>query len=109
MQEYVLMRTGNTPLKFSGKQLGEARGWIYNNQGPSWWHKLIVYKTVGGEYVVEDVSHTLWEEDVHFDATVLSNIDDIVDYLHSLDHLERCSPNVLEALEQIPEATERID
>ncbi|MCX7946877.1 MAG: hypothetical protein N2557_07990 [Hydrogenophilus sp.] len=57
MEKIKLSREGKRPLVFAGELVFEDR----TRTGLGRWHKIRVYRTKGGQYVVYLLRETIWE------------------------------------------------
>lgn len=72
--QYRLERSGLAPLAFRGQRIAASEGRWANGQEQNRWHNLAVYRTVGGEYVVEIIYRTLWQgESGHATVTAIGS------------------------------------
>jgi hypothetical protein len=86
MTEFTLIRTGKTPLAFSGKLMGEADS--SERQGPlqNRWHEVRVYQTAGGRWVGEVVFRTRWQgEHDRYTAEVANTPAELIQLLTAYD------------------------
>jgi len=89
VQEFVLMRTGEPPLKFRGEVLASADGRWQNGKDQNRWHEITVYRTPGGNHVLEVVYHTLWQgESDHHHVVVTETLQGAISNLKAYDALE---------------------
>ena len=71
MQSYLLPRSGQAPLKFTGEEIASSEGRIQNGRDHNRWHDLTVYRTVGGGYVVQVQYRTQWQGECEHDEAVV--------------------------------------
>lgn len=89
MKEYVLTRTGDRPLKFSGELIAQVDGRIFAGQEQNRWHELRVYKTASGKYVLEVSYYTQWQgESCHHQASVHDTVAGVADEIRVTNPLE---------------------
>jgi EXLDI family protein len=70
MKSYSFTRTGASPLVFHGELLAEADSRQTAGRENNRWHRLAVYRTAAGTYVVSAAYHTQWqgEQERHWAA-----------------------------------------
>lgn len=61
MNEYTLTRTGQAPLHFTGEILADEDSRLTAGRENNRWHEMRVYRTKGGNYVVEVIYRTQWQ------------------------------------------------
>lgn len=89
MEEYVLKRTGDRPLKFNGELVAEVGGKWHAGAEQNRWYEIRVYRTAGGKYVVEVAYETMWQgEDSYHYARVCNTIRDVLEEIEFFDPLE---------------------
>jgi len=135
MEPITLTRTGQPPLDFTGELVAESDGRFAGDREQNRWHVLRLYKTQGGQYVLDITYRTNWVGEVsHYWAeivepnpdyltTLLAGIDpcehlagfpDRPELAHRQAKLEtwlrrRFETQVSELIAQVPDLHEKID
>jgi hypothetical protein len=135
MEPITLTRTGQPPLDFTGELVAESNGRVVANREQNRWHDLRLYRTAGGQYVLDITYRTEWvgevshhwaeivEPDTDYLTTLLAGIDpcehlqgfpDHPDFAHRQAKLEawlrrRFEAQVSELIAQVPDLHEHID
>ena len=82
MEKYILKRTGNAPLQFTGELLAQNEGKWVNGKDQNRWHDLYLYRTESDQYVIHVVYHTIWQVELdHWWAEVASSPEEAVETL----------------------------
>lgn len=66
-EKITIQRTGDRALSFSGDCLAEADTHTTEGFGQSRWHKLALYQTEGGRYIVAVGYRTQWQGELPVD------------------------------------------
>jgi hypothetical protein len=88
---YLLPRSGQAPLKFTGEKIASSEGRIQNGRDHNRWHDLTVYRTAAGAYVVQIEYRTQWQgECEHAEAIVCSDAAGVEDVFRVYDPAQHC-------------------
>lgn len=106
MEEHIVLRDGDKPLKFTGEIVGFASSWA----GRPRWFEVEIYRTDSGKFVVHGagMSDIENEADWHW-AVICSSGEEVVEALYrtnkeGMRYLPRTSQDALaEASERVPQ------
>ncbi len=77
-EHYVLLRHGNTPLRFRGCEIGEGIDQRVTND---FFRRVTLFRTTGGNYVAQTVFDAAFKERVEYAAHRANTADDIIAWL----------------------------
>lgn len=60
-ERYVIERTGQKNLAFTGFKLESVSTWESNGPHNNRWNDLTMYNTIGGKYILQDEYTTQWQ------------------------------------------------
>ena len=85
MSEYIIARTGTTPLKLHGEVVATSNAPEDACRG----HRLTAYRTTAGAYVAEIKYRTTWKDELPYTAAYAGTLPEIVDYLehHEINYV----------------------
>lgn len=100
--EYVLIRTGDAPVNFTGEVVAESAGKFVAGKEQNRWHDLRLYKTEGGNFVLEIIYNTQWKGEVGYHFVYKVDRDWVVRQLKNYDPV-----SVVQGFPRSPQYAER--
>ncbi len=61
METFRLTRTGREPIEFTGEAIADSSSKSHNGPRQNRWHEVRVYRTKGGNLILEVVRRTCWQ------------------------------------------------
>lgn len=86
--KYKLTRTGNAPLVFDGEIIAESNGRVASGKEQNRWHDLRLYRTTGGNYVLEIAYISQWEGELGTSVAIQVSKESVLEELQMHDPIE---------------------